>query len=188
MQFLDVIYEPWPWYVAGPLIAGIMFLLIYFGKEFGMSSTMRTMCSVAGAGKIADFFRFDWKKERWNLLVVLGAIVGGYVSANFLTKTPGVDISAATSESLEKMGFAGKAESFLPPEIFGMEAISSPKGLAILITGGFLVGFGSRYAGGCTSGHAISGLSNLQWPSLQASLGFFAGGLIMTHFILPYLF
>lgn len=50
------------------------------------------------------------------------------------------------------------------------------------------MGFGARWAGGCTSGHAISGLSNLQLPSLVAVLGFFAGGLLMTHLLFPLLF
>jgi uncharacterized membrane protein YedE/YeeE len=57
-----------------------------------------------------------------------------------------------------------------------------------MVIGGFLVGFGTRYAGGCTSGHAISGLSNLQFASLIATIGFFAGGLIATHLLYPLLF
>lgn len=189
MQLLDYIYEPWPWYVAGPLIAAIMFFLIYFGNDFGMSSNLRTMCAAFGANRFSDFFRFDWKENKWNLMVVLGAILGGFVSSRFLTKEQGVDVSQGTREALNKdLGFSPEASGYLPEEIFGLEALTSPVGILILLAGGFLVGFGARYAGGCTSGHAISGLSNLQIPSLKATIGFFIGGLIMTHLILPLIF
>jgi hypothetical protein len=62
------------------------------------------------------------------------------------------------------------------------------KGFLILIGAGVLVGFGSRYAGGCTSGHGIVGLSMMATESYIAVAGFFIGGLIMTWLILPYLF
>jgi len=64
----------------------------------------------------------------------------------------------------------------------------SLKGFLVLAFGGLMVGFGSRYAGGCTSGHAISGLSDLQIQSLIAVAGFFIGGLLMTYFVLPLIF
>jgi uncharacterized membrane protein YedE/YeeE len=57
----------------------------------------------------------------------------------------------------------------------------------MIVVGGFLVGFGTRYAGGCTSGHAIMGLSNLQWPSLVATISFMVGGFIMANLILPFI-
>ena len=79
-------------------------------------------------------------------------------------------------------------EAYLPTEIFSMENVSQPKNILILLIGGLLVGFGARYAGGCTSGHAISGLSNLQLPSLTAVVGFFIGGLVMIHLIYPLIF
>jgi len=188
MHLLEYIYEPWPWYVAGPIIAGIMFSLIYAGKTFGMSSNLRTLCSIGGAGKWADFFRIDWKSQQWNLMVLIGAVLGGWLSARFLTKDSAVDISPGSRQALENIGFSPEAKTYLPSEIFGWEALSSPRGFLILLAGGFLVGFGARYAGGCTSGHAISGLSNLQLPSLQATVGFFIGGLVTTHLILPHLF
>lgn len=189
MHLLDYMYEPWPWYIAGPLIAAIMFFLIYFGNDFGMSSNLKTLCSAIGADKVSDFFRFDWKNDKWNLMVALGAILGGFVSANFLTKEKGVEISQGTRNALvHDLGFDPSASTYLPDELFGPEALSSPGGILLLVLGGFLVGFGARYAGGCTSGHAISGLSNLQIPSLKATLGFFIGGLIMTHLILPFIF
>jgi uncharacterized membrane protein YedE/YeeE len=121
-------------------------------------------------------------------VVVLGAVIGGYIGSHFLQNQPDIAISASTIEALQQMGFQDPGASILPPELFSLDAISQPKTLMMLIIGGFLVGFGTRYAGGCTSGHAISGLSNLQIPSLVAVIGFFIGGLLMTHFILPLLF
>jgi len=184
----DFIYQPWPWYVSGPLIALVMFLLLFTGKNFGMSSNLRTMCSIGGAGKFSDFFKFDWKNQVWNLIVVVGAIMGGFFASQFLSADTTVDINQQTVASLESMGFANPGDAYVPEEIFGWDAIKSFKGLMILIIGGLLIGFGTRYAGGCTSGHAISGLSNLQVPSLIAVIGFFIGGLIMTFFIIPLIF
>lgn len=185
---MDWIYEPWPWYVAGPLIAAIMFLLLFGGKNFGMSSNLRTMCSIGGAGKKADFFAFDWKAQRWNLMVVVGAVIGGFIALNFLSNDPAVDINPETVSTLEELGFQSAGEAYLPDKLFASGAFTDPKALAILLIGGLLIGFGARYAGGCTSGHAISGLSNLQLPSLIAVIGFFIGGLVMIHFLFPLIF
>lgn len=185
---MHYILQPWPWYVSGPLIAATMLLLIYFGKTFGMSSNLRTLCSIGGAGKYADFFKFDWKAQRWNLTVVLGAIIGGFIAVTWLSDGSTIALSQETITDLGKLGFSNAGETLLPSEIYSWESILSLKGISILLVAGFLVGFGTRYAGGCTSGHAISGLSNLQLPSLIAVIGFFIGGLIMTHFLLPLIF
>lgn len=185
---MEFITQPWPWYVAGPIIALIMFILTYFGKNFGMSSNLRTVCTIGGAGKFASFFNFDWRSQKWNLIVLLGAIIGGFIASQFLTPDTTVDLNPKTIESLKEMGFKDPGSTYVPQELYGLDAVLSLKGLLILIIGGFLVGFGARYAGGCTSGHAISGLSNLQLPSLIAVIGFFIGGLIMTHLILPLIF
>lgn len=188
-EVLEAIREPWPWYVAGPLIALIMFLLTYFDKTFGFSSNLRTLCTVAGAGRVSSFFRTDWRSQQWNLLFLLGAIVGGYLTSSFLTDTQEVAISRHVAHTLrEELDFEQVGEQYLPPEIFSAEAMTSFEGILVLLLGGFLVGFGARYAGGCTSGHAITGLSHLQLPSLIAVIGFFIGGLIMTYFGLPLLF
>lgn len=185
---MDWIYEPWPWYVAGPLIALTMFILLFAGKQFGMSSNLRTMCSIGGAGKAADFFKFNWKKERWNLMVVVGAIIGGFLASNYMSNNT-VKINPKVAQQLSQdYGINSAGEAYLPPEIFGSEQLGDPFILAILILGGFLVGFGARYAGGCTSGHAISGLSNLQLPSLIAVIGFFIGGLVMVNLLYPLIF
>lgn len=185
---MEFLLQPWPWYVSGPLITVVMLLLIYFGKNFGMSSNLKTLCTIAGADKFADFFRFDWKAQRWNLVVVLGAIIGGFVSVQFLSDTTPIALNPATVKDLSQLGFMNPGETLLPPELYSWENVFTLKGLSILLIAGFLVGFGTRYAEGCTSGHAISGLSNLQIPSLIAVIGFFIGGLIMTHFILPLIF
>lgn len=180
--------EPWPWYVSGAAIALTMLLLLLAGRNFGMSSNLRTFCAMCGAGRHNDFFRFNWKEQRWNLMVVLGAILGGYLAANFLTADPAVAINPNTVAELETMGFASAGRAYLPEELYSLGALSDPKSVALLALGGFLVGFGARYAGGCTSGHAISGLSDLQWPSLLAVIGFFAGGLVMIYFLFPLIF
>lgn len=185
---MEILLNPWPWYVSGPLIALVMALLVYFGKTFGMSSNLRTFCAMAGAGKKAEFFNFNWREQKWNLAVVLGAVVGGFIAHFFLSSDEPLQLSQKTVTALEGFQFKNIGETLLPSELYGWEAVLSAEGLAILIIAGFLVGFGTRYAGGCTSGHAITGLSSLQWPSLLAVIGFFAGGLIMTHVVLPLLF
>ena len=184
---MEWILEPWPWFVSGPLIALVMFTLLFFGKNFGMSSNLRTMCTIGGGGKFSEFFKFDWKSQRWNLLVVMGAVFGGYIASNHLSNSTEIELSQSTIKSLEERGFQNIGESYVPAELFDWENVLTIPGILIMLIGGILVGFGARYAGGCTSGHAISGLSNLQLPSLIAVLGFFAGGLLMTHFILPYI-
>ncbi len=185
---MEYILQPWPWYVSGPLIAIVMFLLLYFGRTFGMSSNLRTLCAIGGAGKKVEFFKFDWKSQRWNLIVLLGAILGGFIAHNYLSNPINIDLSQDTVDDLKALGFNDIGQSLLPPELFSWDAAFSLKGLSILVIGGFLVGFGTRYAGGCTSGHAITGLSSLQLPSLIAVIGFFIGGLIMINFIYPILF
>lgn len=185
---MDWIYEPWPWYVSGPLIALVMFLLLMMGKNFGMSANLRTLCTICGADKTADFFKFDWKAQKWNLIVILGAIIGGFIGSHFLTTNISVAITPETINDLNELGFESAGKAYLPIEIFEIESLLNLKNVLVLSIGGLLVGFGARYAGGCTSGHAISGLSNLQLPSLIAVIGFFMGGLVMIHFIFPLLF
>ncbi|MDB5118819.1 MAG: YeeE/YedE family protein [Sphingobacteriales bacterium] len=184
---LELLKQPWPWYTSGIAIAFTMVLLLFFGKSFGVSSNLKTMCTIAGAGKRVKFFDFDWKAQKWNLLFLLGSVFGGVIASNFLTNDEPLKLSAATIKDINELGIVFDG-GLNPSQIFGLEFLSSFKGFLTLLLGGVLVGFGSRYAGGCTSGHAISGLSNLQIPSLLAVIGFFAGGLIMTHFLLPYIF
>lgn len=185
---MDFILDPWPWYVAGPLITFVMFLLFYSGKKFGVSTNLETICSLGGAGKFNDFFKTDWKKNSWNLLFLVGLIIGGFISSQWLTPNETVAISQQTIQDLSDLGFQNAGAQYLPDEIFSIETMFSLKGFLILLIAGVLVGFGSRYAGGCTSGHAITGLSNLEIPSLISVIGFFIGGLIMTWLLLPLIF
>ncbi|GLB51531.1 hypothetical protein NBRC110019_05700 [Neptunitalea chrysea] len=184
---MDFLFNPWPWYVSGFLIALTLLVLLLLGKRFGMSSNLRTLCAICGAGKKTPFFNFDWKSESWNLIVVVGAIMGGYIGAHFLSDGSMPEISEATKVSLEQLHIS-EQNTYLPKELFSIESFSDYKTILVLLIGGLLIGFGTRYAGGCTSGHAISGLSNLQLPSLIAVIGFFIGGLIMVHVLFPLIF
>lgn len=184
---IEFLSQPWAWYVSGPLIAFILFLQLFFGKKFGMSTNLKTACTIAGAEKLSDYFNTDWKSQSWSLTVVVGTVIGGFIAMYFLHNPEPMALSEATVQRMEGMGFINPGKDLMPSELFSLEAIGNFKGLMLLLVGGFLVGFGARYAEGCTSGHAISGLSNLQLPSLIAVIGFFIGGLIMSHFLLPFL-
>ena len=186
--FMDFICQTWHWSVSGFLIGIVMLCLNYFGKVFGMSSNLRSLCSMTGIGKKVPFFDWDWKAQKWNFVVLIGAMIGSYIATNFLYDASNVTLNPATVSKLLNFGIDAPNGKLLPNFMFGIEIFQSPKMILILIIGGILIGFGSRYAGGCTSGHAISGLSNLQIPSLKAVIGFFIGGLIMVHYIFPLLF
>lgn len=182
---MNWITQPWPWYIGGPIIGIIMLVLILLGKDFGVSSNFRTICSAFGAGKTCSFFDINPKKQIWNLLFLLGALLGGMLAHQFLSNNQVPNISQETIKSLKEIGISSAGNAYAPIEIFNDLSL---KNFIILLIGGILIGFGTRYAGGCTSGHAISGLSNLQTPSLIAVVGFFIGGLLMSHFILPLIF
>lgn len=186
--FMEFITHTWHWAISGFIIGFVMLTLIYFGRTFGMSTNLRSICSMTGIGKKVPFFNWDWKSQRWNLVVVAGAMIGGYVATHFLNDASNVAINPVTIEKLHKIGIDAPNSKLVPEAIFGNDVLQSPKKIFILILGGLLIGFGSRYAGGCTSGHAISGLSNFQLPSLKAVIGFFVGGLIMVNFIFPLIF
>jgi len=185
MEFLT---QPWPWYVAGPIIAIIMFLLYYFGERFGVSSNLETFCSIGGAGRFVDYFKIDWKQNSWNLIFVLGGITGGFIASYWLSPSDAVALNPQTIQDLADIGIQNAGASYLPDEIFSIDTMLSLKGFAILLIAGVMVGFGARWAGGCTSGHAIVGLSSLELPSLISVIGFFIGGLVMTWLILPLIF
>lgn len=187
-QRMEYILSPWPWYVAGPLIALCMYLMFYFGKKFGVSSNLETLCSIAGAGRLVDFFKFDWKANKWNLNFVAGLIIGGFIASQWLAPDQTVALNPDVIQDLSQIGIQNAGSQYLPDEIFSLDAMFTLKGILILLVAGLLVGFGARYAGGCTSGHGIVGLSNLATESFIAVAGFFIGGLVMTWFILPYIF
>lgn len=181
MQFLS---QPWPWYVAGPIIGLIVPTLLLIGnKTFGISSSLRHVCAACMPANI-PFFKYDWKKEIWNLFFVAGIALGGLLAVQLLSSDQPVRIADATANHLASFGI-GTSSSLVPSELFNWSALFTLRGFILMVIGGFLVGFGTRYAGGCTSGHAIMGLSNLQWPSLVATIAFMVGGILMTWFILP---
>jgi uncharacterized membrane protein YedE/YeeE len=184
---MNLLTQPWPWYVSGPLI-GLMVptLLVLGNKAFGISSSLRHMCAAALPTK-ATYFRYDWKAESWNLLFVLGILTGGLFAGYFFKNPDPIRISEHTVTDLNTLGvksFTG----FLPEDIFNFRALLTLRGLVLMVGGGFLIGFGTRYANGCTSGHAITGLSNLQLPSLIATCCFFGAGILTTWFLLPLIF
>jgi len=184
MDFIDLLREPWPWYVAGPLIGlTVPTLLLIGNKSFGISSSLRHICAACLPANI-PFFSYNWRKETWNLLFVLGTLIGGFVATYFLANPQAFQVSAATMADLQALGirdFSG----LMPADLFATENLFTIKGLIFFVFGGFMVGFGTRWAGGCTSGHAIMGISNLQWPSVVATCCFMIGGFAMTHLLLP---
>ena len=181
---LELLQKPWPWYICGPLIGLMVPGLILLGnKPFGLSSSLKHICAMCSPIKV-DFFDYDWKKEIWNLVLVSGILIGGFIAGYFLNPT--VEISANTLGDLKELGI-NTLTGINPEELFNWSSLLTLRGFTLIVIGGFLVGFGTRYADGCTSGHAIWGLSTMNWPSLIAVLGFFAGGLLMTHIILPFI-
>lgn len=178
--------DPWPWYVAGPLI-GLMIptLLFVINKDLGISSSFRHVCAMMGFKKIR-FFDYDWREHAWSLLFALGIFFSGVIVSLFFPNPEEIVLSENFAVWLQEMGVSD-IRGFLPEAIFQWNQMSSPRTLIILVGGGFLIGFGSRYAGGCTSGHAIMGLSQLSIGSLLAVVGFFIGGLIVSWFVLPFI-
>jgi len=184
---MEYLSQPWHWSISGVAIAGILFLMTWMGRSFGVSTAFRNFCTIAGAGKKHPFFDINLKDEDWRMAFVLGAVLGGFVGAHLLTSPEAVAISSDTIAHLkENFGMSyPQGGGFLPTEVFNF---TNPKGIILTIIGGFFVGFGARYGRGCTSGHAITGLSHLQLPSLLTVIGFFIGGLIMTWWIMPLIF
>ncbi|KUY19954.1 hypothetical protein BAZ12_03200 [Elizabethkingia miricola] len=183
---IEFLKQPWPWYIAGPLIGlTVPVLLILGNKSFGISSSLRHICASCIPANIS-FFKYDWKKEAWNLFFVFGIFLGGVIAVTLLNNPDIVKVNSKLAEELSGYGITDYG-NMVPAEIFNWSALLSIRGFIMMIVGGFLVGFGTRYAGGCTSGHAIMGLSNLQWPSLIATICFMVGGFIMANLILPFI-
>lgn len=186
MTLLDLIKQPWPWYVAGPLIGlTVPTLLLIGNKSFGISSSMRHVCAACFPSNIS-FFKYDWKKEIWNLVFVMGIFFGGIIAINLLANPNPIVVDPTLVSELSDYGITDYS-SLIPSQIINWGSLFTLKGFLMIVLGGFMIGFGTRYAGGCTSGHAIMGLSTLQWPSLVATCCFMAGGFIMANFILPFI-
>ena len=180
---MDLLRQPWPWYIAGPLIGLMVPLLLILGnKPFGISANLRHICAACLPAKI-PFFTYNWKKEVWNLFFATGIIIGGFIAWYVFQHTPG-PISPALTNELQQYGILNH-DRLLPTEVFAWQHIFSARGLIMIIGGGFFIGFGTRYAGGCTSGHSIMGMSNLQWPSMVATICFLAGGFFVANLVLP---
>ncbi len=183
---LDWLSRPWPWYVAGPLIGLVVPALLLAGnRSFGVSSNLRHLCAALLPGK-PEFLGHDWRATgAWNLAMAAGIAGGGALAAFLLRSGEPLLLAASTRIDVASLGIAPPGAGLLPDEIFALGALGTVRGLIVIVAGGFLVGFGSSYAGGCTSGHAITGLANGELPSLIAVLGFFAGGLAAVHLLWP---
>jgi len=182
---MNILSQPWPWYVAGPLIGlTVPALLLLGNKAFGISSSLRHICAACLPARI-PFFSYDWKKEIWNLFFVAGIFGGAAIAWFVFHHQPGA-VDPRLVADLQRYGINSHS-TFIPKEVFSWKELLTARGAIMTIGGGFLVGFGTRYAGGCTSGHSIMGLSNLQWPSLVATICFMVGGFIMANLILPFI-
>jgi len=176
--------HPLPWYIAGPLVGlTVPSLLIAGNKSFGVASNFRHVCAAVAPCGI-EFFRHDWRRVGlWNLTFLAGLFTGATLAA-WLAPPDAIRLSTRTVADLQSIGIHDFTR-LAPPEIFSWSALATLRGFVAIVLGGFLVGFGTAYAGGCTSGHAIAGLADRQLASLVAVCGFFAGGLATTYLLLP---
>jgi uncharacterized membrane protein YedE/YeeE len=181
---MNVFATGWAWYVSGPLIFATMATLVVLGQRFGVSSNLESICTIAGAGRVAPLFRVNWRDHAWNLTFICGAVVGGLLTHFLGAAQRIVPISEKTVATIQGWGFSHDP-GFAPQALMGMPALTSPVAWGLLGVGGFLVGFGTRWASGCTSGHGVSGLADLQVGSLIATVSFFASGLLVTNLLLP---
>jgi len=185
---IEFLFEPWPWYFSGILLGILIPLMLWLGSSFGVSGNLDSICGILGAERFSDHFKFDIQDRLPNLIFMIGAILGGFITANFLTADDySVDISSATVDVLQSFGIS-HSQGLQPSSVFNWSFLATPQGIMLLVIGGFMVGFGARWAGGCTSGHSMTGMSSLQLPSLVATIGFFIGGLIATHLLMPLIF
>lgn len=182
---MSILREPWPWYVAGPALGIFVPLLLLVGNRLlGVSSSLRHTCA-AVLPSAAEFFRYDWRASgAWNLAFVLGIALGGILAGTVLANPDPIAISAATRADIAALGVA-ETSGLAPAELFSWAALGSVRGVVLIVVGGFLVGFGTAWAGGCTSGHGLAGIADFQLPSLVALVSFFAGGLLATWALLP---
>ena len=184
---LELIKQTWHWAVAGTLIGLIVPTLLLMGnKKLGVSSSMRHLCAIC-IPKNIPFFKYDWKKEIWNLFFVVGILLGGFIAAKFLTNPNEIELAQSTKDTLIQYGITDFSQ-LMPTQIFSVENIFTLRGFFFFVVGGFFVGFGSRYAGGCTSGHSIMGIATFQLPSLIATCCFMIGGFFTTNVVLPLIF
>lgn len=183
---IELISRPWPWYVAGACVGLTVPVLLLLGnKSFGISSSLRHICAACLPANL-PFFKYNWRRESWNLFFAAGVLLGGVIASTLLANPEPIEIAASTRAQLAALGVR-EFQGLMPTDIFGAGEVFTARGLVFMVVGGLLVGFGTRWAGGCTSGHTIMGLSNLQWPSLVATMAFMIGGIAGTWFVLPIL-
>ena len=174
---IEWLSQPWPWWVAGPL-TGLMVpaLLLVGGRQFGISSNLRTLCAAAVPGK-NKFLRYDWRTVgAWNLVFALGIMLGAWFASTALADPEPMQVAEATQAELAELGIE-RFDEMIPSQILSWDSLFTFPGFVLIVIGGLLVGFGAAWAGGCTSGHAVMGLASFELPSLLAVLGFFGGGL-----------
>lgn len=183
---MEMLQQPWPWWAAGILIGLTVPMLLLLGnKHFGISGNLRHICAACFPANIR-FFQYDWRKEAWNLFFVVGILLGAIIATVWLKDPNPVQIHPDLARDLAAVGVTDTSH-LIPRDLFDWDKLLTLRGFILMVIGGFLVGFGTRYAGGCTSGHAIMGLSTLQWPSLVATISFMLGGFLMTHLLLPHI-
>lgn len=184
---IELLKQPWHWAFAGAIIGlTVPALLLLGNKKFGISSSLRHICAACLPANI-PFFKYNWKKEIWNLFFVAGIAIGAFLAVNFLQNPNEVQVAEATRQALSEYGIQDYTQ-LMPVDLFNWDNLFTWKGFVFFIVGGFLVGFGTRYAGGCTSGHSIMGLATLQWPSLVATISFMVGGFVSTNLLMPLIF
>lgn len=184
---LELIKQPWHWAVAGTVIGLIVPLLLLLGnKKLGVSSSFRHVCAITFPGKI-PFFNYEWKKEIWNLFFIVGIVLGGFIASKYLSNPNEIELAQSTKDTLIQYGITDFSQ-LMPTQIFSFDNVFTLRGFVFFVLGGFLVGFGSRYAGGCTSGHSIMGIATFQKPSLIATCCFMIGGFFTTNVLMPLLF
>lgn len=185
---LQSLSGPWAWYVAGPLLGLFVPALLLVGnKQLGVSSSLRALCATVVSRKI-EYFNYDWKGTgAWNLAFAAGILLGGIIAATLLGITSPA-ISAHTRDTIASMGIGREVSGLAPVSVFSWQALLTLRGATCVLLGGFLVGFGASYAGGCTSGHGITGLASLELSSLIALVAIFCGGLLATFVLMPLIF
>lgn len=181
---LEFLTEPWQWYVAGPLIGLIVPLLLILGnKHFGISSSMRHICAAFFPSNL-PFFKYEWRREMWNLFFVSGVLVGAMIAASFFSNPEPIRLNEKLVAEMQSYN-VNDTKRLLPSELFTFENLFTIKGFILIVAGGFFIGFGTRYAGGCTSGHSIMGIANLQLSSFIATCCFMLGGIVVANYIIP---
>ena len=181
---LDLLTAPWPWYVSGPIIGLMVPLLIYVGsRSFGISQNLEHLCALTQPRMInVRFFKYDWRTSTWSLVFAVGVLIGGTLAGLVFSNPEPVALSNNAVALFAQWGLS-HSSVLNPPEIFNFSLYN----IVIIVISGIMIGFGTRYASGCTSGHAITGLSTFQMQSVYAVIGIFAGGMLASHVIVPVL-